>query len=296
MSSDHIQRVAIDAPAGLGGEWSGGTIEMSLIPPPDRDRRLFLVAKDQYGSHLAQVELSLKIASRGISGAILEGSDRSGSLKARLRMDAEQHRAQVTLTILGGQPVVPHEMLPLARLLEHIRDHDELALVTEAGDEIATVSGGFGDADQWASPGFASLVEDLVLIQSKAARIQSIRPELTADDVAVIRAGAAWARGEPVAGTWSDIAFVLGYDLPEELLRRMVSDESALRVVSPGPATVVIQGVPYRFGTETQHRYLAARLSDLCRRRYRSRLPASGARLTFVPGSTNATETHVQLT
>lgn len=296
VSGEYIERVAIDAPAGLGGEWSGGTIEMSSVPPPDRDRRLFLAASDAHGGYAAQVEMALKIAHRGRGGAILEGTDRSGSLKARLRMDAENHRAQVTLTILGDQPFVPHDMLPLARLLEHIREHDELALVTEAGVEIGSVQGGFGSADEWASEGFASLVEDLVLIQTKAGRIETVQPEITMDDAIMIRAGASWARGEAVRGTWSDVSVTLNDHVPEETRHRMLSQESALRLVSPGPATVLIQGVPYRFGAATVHHYLAGRLSDLCRRRYSRRLPPGGARVTFVPGHTDAVETLVSFT
>jgi hypothetical protein len=294
LSGDFVEHLAIDAPAGLGGEHSGGTVEMFTHVPPDPDRRMVLGAKDGSGRIVARLRLDLTIVSSGQGGAILEGSDRSGAIRVRMRVDARARMMKVQLTVMGSQPFYPHEMVPVARLLARITEGDTLVLLHESGEEVGSLEGSFDEAGELMGEAFADLVEDFSILQAKAGRIELVQPELTGEDAQNIHNGARWARGESILGHWQAITSRLRADVPDQLLRKMATETFSFRLQEPEALRVVVQGIEYAIGTTTTVSVLSARLSEDDRRRFRDGLPEPGATVTFVPGETDRIETSVR--
>ena len=291
LSGDFVEHLAIDAPAGLGGEHSGGTVEMFAHVPPDPDRRMMLGAKDGSGRIVARVGLDLTIVSSGQGGAILEGSDRSGAIRVRMRADGLARMINMQLTVLGALPFYPHEMVPVARLLARIKEGDTLVLLHESGEEAGSLEGSFDEAGELMGETFAELVEDFAILQAKAGRIELVQPELTLEDAQNIHNGARWARGGSIAGTWENMTSQLRDDVPDELLQRMATETFPFRIQEPDGLRVVVQGIEYTLGTTTTVSMLSARLSDADRQRFRDGRPEPGSTVTFVPGETDRIET-----
>lgn len=291
LSGDFVEHLAIDAPAGLGGEYSGGTVEWSAAVPKDPDRRMLLGAKDTAGKTVARLRLDLTIVSSGQGGAILEGSDRSGAIRVRMRVDGLARTINVQLTVRGAQPFYPHDMVPVARLLARITEGATLVLVHESGDEVGSLEGSFDEAGDLMGEAFAELVEDFAILQAKAGQVELVQPELTMQDAQNISLGVKWARGESIEGSWQALSMRLRDDVSKELRGRIRDATFPIRLEESEPMRVRVQGIEYRIGSVTVASFPSARLSDLCRRRWRNRLPPPGANLTFVPADSDRMET-----
>lgn len=293
LSGEFVERLVIDAPAGLGGDMSGGTVEMLPVAPTEPDRRMQLGVKAA-GQVTARVPLNMTIVSHGDGGLILEGSDRTGVFRIKMRVDARARMIGMQLTIRGNQPYYPHEMIPVARLLDQIKAGDPLLLLNEEGGQVGVLDGQFDQADDLIGPAFTKLVEDFATLQARAGQIELVAPALTPADAENVHNGARWARGEAIPAKWETISSELKQDVSEDLLRKMATETFSFRLQEPDAMRVIVQGIEYRIGTTTIVNVLSARMSDDCRRQWGAALPEPGSTVTFVPGETDKVETSVR--
>jgi hypothetical protein len=294
LSGEFVERLVIDAPAGLGGDASGGTVSMLPIAPTEPGRRMQLGVKNAAGQVTARVPLNMTIVSRGDGGLILEGSDRTGIFRIRMRIDARAKMIGMQLTIRGNQPYYPHEMIPVARLLDQIKAGDPLLLLNEEGGQLGVLEGEFDQADDLIGPAFTRLVEDFATLQARAGQIELVNPTLSLPDVQNIHNGARWARGESIPAKWETISSELKQDVSVDLLRKMATETFSFRLQEQDAMRVIVQGIEYRIGNMTIVNVLSARMSDRCRRQWETGVPEPGSTVTFVPGETDQVETSVR--
>ncbi|MFD9026529.1 hypothetical protein [Streptomyces parvulus] len=148
VSGDYVQSVEIDAPAGLGGSFSGGTF--ALGPPNDSelpesdDNRYSAVVTNSGGSPLATVPLTLSRRYRGGKGAHIELSDITGYLTVHARINIAERTGAFTFSFAHKEGVLPSALLQTVKFLAHMKAGNQWGLaVNGVVTQLHTLSEAF---------------------------------------------------------------------------------------------------------------------------------------------------------
>ena len=192
-----VSNITVDAPAGLGGNFTGGEIDiLSTGKRLDDNVTLLLVVMD--GERLiASCPIRLTEQTTGLKGSIVNGTDTSGWLETRLTVNAVAGEFDVTFR-LAPRPVLPSALLPLFRWLSALRPPNDLTIRWPGGLEMRSeIHTSLLDDE-----GLGNVVEALAYLQDSNGIYWEMQPSLTDEEGQEIVAAANLIKGERVDYTW----------------------------------------------------------------------------------------------
>ncbi|MBT2873544.1 hypothetical protein [Streptomyces sp. McG7] len=130
LSEEFIQSVEVDAPAGLGGSFSGGSLTLGSVQHAAKsdDVRYAVIAADVHGRPLATLPLNLTSRFRGGRGAQLELSDITGFFTLQARISVPDRAGAFTFGFAHKDGVLPSALLPTVRFLLHLKAGNQWGL------------------------------------------------------------------------------------------------------------------------------------------------------------------------
>ena len=276
-----VSNISVDAPAGLGGNFTGGEIDiLSTCRKLDETVTLALDVLD--GERLlASCPIHLTQQTSGLKGSIVNGTDTSGWLEARLTVNAADRKFAITFQ-LSPRPVLPSALVPLCRWLSASQPSRDLAIRWPSGLEIRSEILTSSSVDE----GFSEVVEALAYLQDSSGIYREVQPSLITESGQEIVMAATLMKGESVGFTWKFLDLGLSRWGPalEELLngrpQQFICEQD--RCLELEGATIPIGRVRTQFES--------ARLADTVGVR-RALESGSVPLLRLVPGeSNNATQ------
>ena len=281
---EHVVRhIKIDAPAGLGASFSGGSLELGQSNAPGNE--LSIVAELRRDEKLlASLPMTLHPRSRGQKGAILDGRDQIGFLNAEVTVDLKERTFTLTFRL---QEVLqlPSALLPTLRWLRVLRAPNELVLRGEGGFNVSMSVPETGDSIDEV---LFRVVEALDEIQRWSGVYFETPAEFTEDDVRKILESCELISGNRLEGTWSSFsAHTCGSELEKgaDMGALMSADGTRFRMERDEELLFSGHSVPLgRIRTEFE----TARLADPEVVRKAIRKKKRKITLKFIPGGSSA--------
>ena len=199
IPSEAVKNFTLDAPAGLGGSFSGG--ELSIRSTPTLlDEPLTLALNFMEGNNLLAswpVHVAQKIG--GNTGVILDASDETGWLEVQLKVNPSTQEFFATLK-LTPRPIMPAALVPLLRWVSACRPPHRLTIVWPDGLEMSSeMDTALGDER------FAAVVEALAYLQERSGVYFPMPLQLPANAEKVIVESAALLRDGRYDFTWGTV-------------------------------------------------------------------------------------------
>ena len=281
VPAQYLQEITLDVPAGLGGTFREGTLEVRPSGPVSDPQTFIFACIGSGQSTMAEIPIDLTRTSQGSRGAILEGKDVTGILTVEATIDVPGRKLTVGLSVDTSIPYYPHEMRPLARFLAALSGLNSLSIRSSEGEEIGSCSPvGIGP---FIEPEMLIVVEALALIQWASGMTRRVGPGFTREELKSIGIGAALLRGERIEAMWEPIAFTLNSDAPRLAREALLGDDVPFCLESREPHQVHVGGISYPVGKSVRMELLG-RIQDTPRTWTEAPI---GTRLVMVPGSTN---------
>jgi hypothetical protein len=280
VPAQYVRELTIDLPAGLGGTFPTGVVEIGPSAPGERMAGI-LACMDPGGSTLAEVPLDMRVVSRGPKGAVLEASDTTGILGLTAKMDVATRRFTISLHADGSLPFYPHEMRPLLRLLDALGPPNVFSIRTGEGKPIA--SGVVGERVPFFEEWMPEIVEDLALLQWESGMVRKVGPDFTGQELNAVLEAAALIRGETVEVAYEDFSIELKPEAPQQTRESLVGEDVAIYLETNEPHLVAVGGVSYPIGHSVRtelHGRVHPPVATW------SELPADG-HIVLVPASSN---------
>ena len=272
-----ISSVTVDAPSGLGGSFTEA--EIDLLPPSTRLAEPITIAfKVMDGDTLlANCPVHITERTSGLRGFVVTGTDSTGWLQTRLRVDVAARELKARLW-LDPKPAMPAALVPLIRWLDACQPPNCLAICWPDGSETHSEIRSPLLIDQ----SLGRLVEALAFLQERSGIYWEISPTLTAEEGAEIVAAAALLKGETVDLTWKTLKLSLDGWGPE--LEELVNGRPRQFLIEHG-GLLELEGVTIPMGRIRTY-IESARLADPggVRRALES---GSVVRVQLVPGDSN---------
>lgn len=213
---DQLPRLTVGAPAGLGGDYAGGTIRLASLPDTTGLPLPARVEVLSAGRRAASIPVSFTERVVGGRGGVLTGADPTGFVRATLRFDPRKHTQNLSLTFQTPSGALPAALLPMLRFVDAIATGDHLGLHVD-GRPVGSPQR--HQPAEWVDHGFVVLVEALAQIQDATATPFTLPETITADDQYGILKTAALLAGD----TWEDPAQALELDLTAAEARKFVA-------------------------------------------------------------------------
>jgi hypothetical protein len=135
VSGEFVQSVEVDAPAGLGGSFSGGAITLGVADKPQRpepnELRYSMVATNATGHLLASIPLTLTRRFRGGKGAQIELTDVTGFLTVRARINVAEKSGAFTFSFEHKEGVLPSALLQTVKFLVQLKAGNQWGLALD---------------------------------------------------------------------------------------------------------------------------------------------------------------------
>ena len=214
-----VSNVYVDAPAGLGGNFSKG--EFSLWPTNSEIDEPLILALDIGDGDRLMASLPIRLTQRtgGPRGTIVTGADSTGWLRAQLKIDLDALVLQATFS-LNPQPAMPAALLPLFQWIRMAQPPHTIAFRwpggTEVPNEIRTPlfdNGTLGD-----------VVEALAYLQERSGIYWEMPFSMTNKEGQDILTAASLLRGEKIDYPWKSLN--LGLDSWGPKLEQLLNGES----------------------------------------------------------------------
>ncbi|MGA6221255.1 hypothetical protein ACPESV_13125 [Streptomyces umbrinus] len=139
LPDNFIKSVEIDAPAGMGGRWSGGVVSLESAAASEPEGiRYSVVVTDAHGHLLAAIPLNLTKKFRGKKGAQIELCDLTGFFGIRSRLNVLERTAEHTFSFEYREGVLPSALLPTLRFMVHLKVSNQWGLAVN--DEITQLN------------------------------------------------------------------------------------------------------------------------------------------------------------
>jgi hypothetical protein len=137
IPSEYISAVVIDAPAGMGGEHTGGEIRIGGAFLSGPEFRLNMVLLDPQNRLVGSLLLPAGPRTIGAAGFETTLADPSGAIRCRFRVDTETSALNLRYQIELPPTCLPAVALPALRFLQHFRPPNRLELRLPDGSVIA---------------------------------------------------------------------------------------------------------------------------------------------------------------
>ena len=279
---DSITRLAVDAPAGLGGEFQGWTLTLdgTLRPGPGQPSAIWLRVPASPPVR-RMVRLDVTERSAGDGGLRLLARDQSGLLTLELRFDFSQQNSQVDLTYRYRSGVLPQDAVPALRFCAEFYAAEEMAVTDPTGNVITVISGSFGLAEPEA---YIRCAELLAEVQQLCGTTFALPDEFSAEDQRDLLYARAILLGEPVQAEWTSLSVPLAAPPVDNLLSQVEQHGDQFAFAIAVPQTVVVAGGQLPIGTVLQY-IPSARITNLAEvRAWRLRKPDGTIKVQLQPG------------
>ena len=272
-----ISSVTIDAPSGLGGSFTEG--EINLLPTSTRlDEPVTLALKVMDGDRLLAIcPVHLTEQTRGLRGSIVTGTDSTGWLQIRLRVDVASEELEAKFW-LNPKPAMPVALVPLFLWLSACRPPHCLAIRWPGGSEISDAV----RTPHLIDESLGRVVEALAFLQNRSGIFWEMPPSLILEEAREIVMAATLLKGESIDLTWKSFNLSLNRWGPG--LEELASGRPQ-QVICEHDNWLELEGVTIPIG-RIRTRFESARLADPggVRRALES---GSVPRLCLVPGDSN---------
>ena len=200
VPSRMIKSVEIYAPSGLGGSFTEG--EVKILPASSGLDEPVVFALDIMDGERLIVSCPLHLMERtvGLRGAVLAGTDSTGWLHVRLKLDIATRKGEVKLG-LDPKPVMPAALAPLFRWLGELQSSRFLEIRTSEGSVFR------GEIRQplMKDVSLVRVVEDLAYIQQASGIYWNMPLSPTPEEESAILLAASLLKGECVEFTWKSL-------------------------------------------------------------------------------------------
>jgi hypothetical protein len=202
LGEEFVQLVSINAPAGLGGEFSGGVLQISPdISNVQNLGPLLLRITAPDGKLLSSLPMESKAVTGGARGFTLDIVHKTGSYSAHLILDSVEPSVSVC-SVIERTESWPIDLLPVYRFLAVMTAPNRLNLALVTGQEM------FGPLDIGRETPMveASTLEvtELLAKVQEAAGIRFVMPDLiTAEEFVALATADELFEGREVEGTWA---------------------------------------------------------------------------------------------
>ena len=285
ISSEYVSRVAVDMPAGLGGEYEGGELTLGATDSGELpDLTAHLQVRNEDDAVVTQLPLKLTNRQSGQRGGDLFFTDSSGAVTATLRLDSTSRQANCNYQFSEPESYNPATLLPAVRFVSELGQATSVAVLLNG--QICAIGKPTVDTNYVGDAvGFANLLEALTLLQTRTGIYFDVSGHLTPEEVHVLDTAVRLLEGEVLTGTWTSVNVVsrpeglgmmhaIGLSVPQPM--RVANDMS-----------IVIQDVKIPIG-EVVNEIESARVHDDIPLPSESDAPLE---ITFIPGETNAVKT-----
>ena len=248
-----ISSVTIDAPSGLGGNFTGG--EVDVLSTSRRLDEIVTLALDVMDGDrlLASCPIHLTEQTRGLKGSIIHGTDNSSWLETRLTVDGVAGKFTFDFR-LAPRPVLPTALVPLCRWLGALQPPHDLRIRWPSGFEMRTGIHSPYLVDQ----SFGKIVQALAYLQDRSGIYWEMPSSISPDEGHEILMAATLLKGESITLTWKSINLNLKQWGPglEELLNGSLQD-----IIVEKDSWLELEGITIPIGRVRTH-VESARLAD----------------------------------
>lgn len=206
LPGDFVQSIEVDAPAGMGGTWSGGSLKLgSVAEPAPHGVQYSAVVTNPHGRPLASIPLTLTNRFRGDKGAQIEFRDTTGFLSVRSRINVANRTANFTFGFEYRDCVLPSSLLPTLRFLSHFKVDNQWGLaVNDEVTQLQTLSEAFmPDLVE-----YARYIDILATLQEYTGFSFPVPEELTESDAERLKTAIFLIRGNNLVKTWDRASIV----------------------------------------------------------------------------------------
>ena len=248
-----ISSVTIDAPSGLGGNFTEA--ELNLFPTDTRLHEPVTLALDiMDGDNLiASCPVHLTEGTRGPKGFTFSGHDSTGCLEICLKVNAVDEEVEVEFQ-LDFKPALPATLVPLFRWLDGWQPPHRLAIhwpgVFEVCGEVREPF--LGDHE------LGRVVEELAYLQDRSGKYWEMPPFLSNNEGRDILNAASLMKGESIDLRWR--SFNMNMDQWDPKLQEL-EDGGAQQLMLEHGISLRLQGVEIPIGRVRTY-ITSARLAD----------------------------------
>ena len=199
-----VSSITLDAPAGLGGSFTGG--ELEILPASGwLDEPVTLSLNIMDGDRLlASCPVRLTKQTSGLKGSVLTGTDSSGWLETRLTVNAVAGKLSAEFR-LNPRPVLPSALVPLCRWLSALQPPHDLKLRWPDGSELRSALRTTSLVDE----SLGRVVEALAYLQESSGIYCEMPPSFTREEGREIVTAATLLKGESIDSTWKSYTLSL---------------------------------------------------------------------------------------
>ena len=210
-----VSSLVVDAPAGLGGSFTGYGIDVLPIDTK-LDAPVTLALDVMDGDRLlASCPIHLTKQTRGLKGSILTGTDSTGWLEASLTVNVVARKFAAEFR-LAPRPVLPSALMPLWRCISALQPTRELRMRWPSGFEIrGEVRTSFPLDER-----LGRVIEAFDYLQDHSGIYWEISPSLIREDGQEVVTAADLLKGKNIDFTWESLNLGLDHWGPplEELM------------------------------------------------------------------------------
>ncbi|NYI44959.1 hypothetical protein BJ993_002039 [Nocardioides aromaticivorans] len=184
LPATHVRDFEVRAPHGLGGSFDQANITLTPeVEAVDLDLELVVWAPD--GRRLATLPARLVDRSHGRSGTTVVGSDSTGIVTAKMRLDHRFLNVKLQLTYEEPPPLLPGALLPVVRFMRHATAPNRLSF--GVGDAPPAAAVPIGTAALPGIDSYLEFVEGLDRIQSSTGHSFPTPAEWSSRDLLAVR-------------------------------------------------------------------------------------------------------------
>ena len=248
-----ISSVTIDAPSGLGGNFTEG--ELNLFPTNTRLHEPVTLAMDimDGDKFIASCPVHLTERTGGPKGSIFTGNDSTGCLEIHLRVNAVDEEVEVEFQ-LNFKPALPATLVPLFRWLD---GWHPLRCLTIHWPDVFEISGEISKPfleDRELS----RVVEALAYLQDKSGKYWEMPPSLSDEEGRDILTAASLMKGESIDLKWKSFNVNMDQWGPE---LQELENGGAQQLIFEHETSLKLEGVEIPIGRIRTH-IPSARLAD----------------------------------
>ena len=209
IPSRMIKSVEIDAPSGLGGSFAAG--EMTILPASSGLAEPVVFALDIMDGDRLMVSCPLHLTERtvGLRGAMLAGTDSTGWLQVRLKLDIATKKGEARIG-LDPKPAMPAALVPLFRWLGALQPPRHLVVRPSDNSEIRSKI----QKPLLKDVSLVRVVEDLAYLQEASRMYWNMPLSLAPEQESKIVMAASLLKGERIEFRWNSFNFSLGQSEP----------------------------------------------------------------------------------
>ena len=205
-----ISSVTVDLPSRLGGSFSGGEFNIFPVGTELDDPitlSLRVMAEDML---VASYPVQLKEHNSGPKGSVFTGTDSTGWLIMRLKVDVVNEGVEAEFQV-NPRSAMPNDLVPLFQWLGAFQPGRRLNIRWPEGLEVNSEIG----RPFWATGSPVELVEALAYLQERTGVYWEMPLSLGEEDAQEIVAVAALMRGETIDLRWKAFSFSMNQWEPE---------------------------------------------------------------------------------